>query len=143
MSLILTQILSHRSYTKETSQLDVQYHQHMPLPSMYQDHQHTITRYVSQPCPKECTKPSTCTIPNINHVPQQVHQPCTNTCTKPCINLHASTPAKNCALTMYHNLYHMPQPSTMCINNVHEHYTMYQSCTIPCAIPCANHAHQS
>jgi hypothetical protein len=128
----------------------------MPLPSMYQDHQHTITRYVSQPCTKACTKPSTCTIPSINHVPQpvpqQVHQPCTNTCTKPCIN-HAPTPVPNhastmhqhlYASTMHHNLYHMPQPSTMYINtipstnhvpyhvhqHVHQHlyHTMYQQC---------------
>jgi hypothetical protein len=122
LSLILNQILSHGSYTKDTSQLDVQHHQHMPLPSMYQYHQHTITRYVSQPC----TKPSTCTIPSINHVPQpipkQVHQPCTNTYTKPCIN-HAPYP--NCASTM-HQVNHVStciQPSTMYINT----------------IPCINH----
>jgi hypothetical protein len=62
LSSILNQILSHGSYTKETSQIDVQHHQHMHLPSMYQDHQHTITRYVSQPC----------TIPSINRVAQHV-----------------------------------------------------------------------
>jgi hypothetical protein len=100
LSLILNQILSHGSYTKDTSQLDVLNHQHVPLPSMYQEHKHTITGYVSQPCTKSCTKPSTYTIPNINNVPQPipnrastmhqhlcqtVHQPCTITCTI-CIN---------------------------------------------------------
>ena len=89
----------------------------MPLPIMYQDHQHTITRYVSQPC----TKTSTCTITRIYHVPQpipqQVHQLCTNTYTKPCIS-HAPTPVPNCASTMHHNLYHIPQPSTMYINTI-------------------------
>jgi hypothetical protein len=108
---------------------------------MYQDHQHTITRYVSQPCTKACTKPSTCTIPSINHVPQQstmyhqpncastmhqhlyqtMHQPCTNTCTKPCIN-HAPQPVPNHASTMHQHLYQ----------------TMHQPCTITCTI-CLNH----
>jgi hypothetical protein len=101
LSPILNQVLSHGSYTNDTSQLDVQHHQHIPLPSMYQYHQHTITIYVSQPC----TKPSTCTIPNINHVPQHVHQPCT-------------TPIPNCASTMHHDLYHIPQPSTMYTNTI-------------------------
>jgi hypothetical protein len=113
----------------------------MPLPSMYQDHQHTITRYVSQPCTKECNKPTTCTIENINHVkqpvPHHVHKPCTKTCRKPCINHAPQVP--NDASTMHHNPYHMTQPlsmyintipsinivpyhmSTMYINNVHQH----------------------
>jgi hypothetical protein len=128
LSPILNQILSHGSYTKDTSQLDVQHHQHMPLPSMYQDHQHTITRYVSQPCTKECTKPSTCTIPSINHVPQpvpkQVHQPCTNTCTI------------TSASTMHQHLYHVPQPSTMYINMYHHH--VHQQCILNHIQPCTN-----
>jgi hypothetical protein len=72
-----------------------------------------------------CTKPSTCTILNINHVPQpvpqQVHQPCTNTYTKPCIN-HAPTPVPNHASTMHQHLCQI----------------VHQPCTITCTI-CLNH----
>jgi hypothetical protein len=89
LSWIINQILSHGSYTKDTSQLDVQHHQHMPLPSMYQYHQHTITRYVSQ----VCTKPSTYTIPSINHVPQ---------------------PTKPSASTMHQHLYQTVHPPQQC-----------------------------
>jgi hypothetical protein len=105
----------------------------MPLPSMYQDHQHTITRYVSQPCTKACTKPSTCTIPSINHVPQpvpqQVHQPCTNTCTKqvhqPCTNT-CTMYLNHQPCTSTHVPYHVP---TMYLNHIPYHsimpYTIY------------------
>jgi hypothetical protein len=87
----------------------LKHHQNMPLPSMYQD---TITKDVSQ----TCTKPSTCTIPNINHVPQpvphQVHQPYTITCTI-CLN-HQS-----CTSTIYISTCTIP-----CTNNVSQPYTM-------------------
>jgi hypothetical protein len=120
LSLILNQILSHGSYTKDNSQPDVQHHQHMPLPSMHQDHQHTITRHVSQPCTKACNKPSICTIPKFNRVPQHVHQPCTKTCIEQCIN-HAPQLVPNRASTMH-------------LNNVHQHlcHTMYHNMCQPC-----------
>jgi hypothetical protein len=91
----------------------------MPLPSMYQDHQHTITRYVSQPC----TKPST--------VPYQASIVYHNLYHNKCIN-HAPTPVPNNCINHapHHNLYHMPQPSTMYIN------------TIPSTNPVPYHAHQ-
>jgi hypothetical protein len=130
LSPILNQILSHWSYTKETSQLYFQHHQHIPLPRMYQDHQHTITGYVSQPCTKSYTIPSTTTYTTIGastmqkHLYQTMYQPCTTI-----VPNHAST---------------------MVINNVHQHlyHTMYQTCTTPITstintIPCANHAHKS
>jgi hypothetical protein len=95
---------------------------------MYQDHQHTITRYVSQPCTK----------------PYQASTMYHNLYHNKCIN-HAPTPIPNCASTMHLNLYHMPQPSTMytkyqsciipCINHVHQHHTKYQSCTITMCQP--------
>jgi hypothetical protein len=117
------QILSHGSYTKDTSQLDVQHHQHMPLPSMYQDHQHTITRYVSQPCTKACTKPSTCTIPSINHVPQPV-QPCINV-TKECLIHIPKMYLKQCAQYPRCSSNHVPQPYTIslmiCLNHAIHH----------------------
>jgi hypothetical protein len=112
---------------------------------MYQDHQHTITRYVPQPC----TKPSTCTIPNINHLPQivshQVHQPCTNTCTTTTastMNQHlyqsvhqqCTRNVPNRVSTMYINtlpsISHVPyNVPTMCLKHIPYHsimsYTMY------------------
>jgi hypothetical protein len=102
----------------------------MHLPRMYQDHKHIITRYVSQPCTKSCTKPSTCTIPSINYlpqpVPQLVYQPCTNTCTmylnhQPCTSTPYQVPI------LYHIMY-QPCTSTVYINT--------------CTIPCINHVHQ-
>jgi hypothetical protein len=125
----------------------------MPLPSMYQYHQHTITIYVSQPCTEECTKPSTFTIPNIKHLPQpvphQVHQPCTNTCTKPCIN-HApqlyQTMHQPCTITCTISLNHQPCTSTPYHVSILYH-TMYQPCTLimyinTCTIPCTNNVSQ-
>jgi len=149
LSSTLNHILSHGSYTKDTSQPDAQHHQHMPLSWMYQDHQHTITRYVSQPCTKSCTKPSTCTIPSINHVSQhvqqQVHQPCTNTCTKSCIN-HAPTHVLNRASTMHHNMYHMPQTSIMHVKTIpstnHVPYHVSPIYISTCTIPCTNNVSQ-
>jgi hypothetical protein len=148
LSLILNYILSHGSYTKDTSQLDVQHHQQMTLPCMYQYHQHTITRYVSQPCTKPCIEPSTCTISSIGHVPKQVPQTCTNTCTKPCIN-HAplfQTVHQSCTTTCTKPcINHAPSsiPYSSTINYVHQ--SPYQVPTMyinTCTIPCANNVSQ-
>jgi hypothetical protein len=90
---------------------------------MYQYHQHTITRYVSQPCTKACTKPS-----NLYHT--KVHQPCTNNLYhNKCIN-HAPTPVPKC-------INHAPTPvPNLCINHAPYNQTMYQPVTMhqPCTI---------
>jgi hypothetical protein len=130
---------SPRAYLKPYAQ----HHQHMPLPSMYQDHHipsqdmclnqvPTCTMY--QPCINLCT--STCTINHVHQqlVPQQVHQPCTNTCTK-----HVHQPCTS-TCTMYIN--HAPSTSTT-IPSYHVSSTMchqpyaknHVPCTIPCTIP--------
>jgi hypothetical protein len=122
----------------------------MPLPSMYQYHQHTITRYVSQPCTKVCTKPSTCTIPSINyvpkHVPQQVHQPCTNTCNMYCTTINHQ-PYINTS-TMYQYLYqHVSTCTSKCVSTpvpctsyhppcTNKYNHVLNTWTIPYTIPC-------
>jgi hypothetical protein len=144
-SPILNQIFSHESHSKDTSQRYFQHHQHMPIPIMYQHHQHTIKRYVSQPCTKACIKPSTYTIPRINYVPQLVpdqtstvyHTMCINHAPKPCIN-HAPKSCINHALKLYQTV-HAPQLYQNCAS------TMHQNCTKPCmhhncTKPCINHA---
>jgi hypothetical protein len=104
---------SPREYLKPYAQ----HHQHMPLPSMYQDHhipsqdmclnQVPTCASMHQPVPQPV--PSTmyhnkC----INHAPNLYHQPCTIPC----------------AITMYHTMF-QPCTSTMYIN----------TCTIPCTKP--------
>jgi hypothetical protein len=95
--------------------LDFQHHQHMPLPSMYQYHQHTITRYVSKPCTKSCVNQASAMYHNLYH--------------KNCIN-HAPTPVPN--------LNHKPCISTMYINTCTVYQTMHQSCKSTCTIPCTS-----
>jgi hypothetical protein len=93
------------------------------------------------PCSNHAHKPCISTmyintIPCTSHVPYQASTVYHNRC----IN-HEPTPIQNHASTMYFNVYHMPQPSTMYpstnhvpyhvstmyINNVHQHmyHTMY------------------
>jgi hypothetical protein len=140
LSPILNHILSHGSYTKETSQIDVQHHQHLPLSNMYEDHQHTITIYMSQPCTKACTKPSTYTIPSINHVPQPIPQHLPNlyqimhyTYTNSCID-HLAKPVPYHVPNLYQIMhqqkpvpYHVPTPyhaSTMYLTMSQSHQGM-------------------
>jgi hypothetical protein len=136
---------SPREYLKPYAQQ----HQHMPLPSMYQDHhipsqdmclnqvptctmyQPCIDLYLNlyhQPCTTICTTTSASTMHQ--HLYQTMHQPCTSTCTKPCIN-HA--PQHH---TKYHTMFQQ-RTSTMyintipCTNPVPYHVsTMHQPCTI-------------
>jgi hypothetical protein len=107
------------------------YNHKICVSTMYQTINMYHTKY--QPCNTTCTTTSDSTM----H--QTMHQPYTNTYTKPSIN-HAPTPMPNHASTMHHNLYHMPQPSTMYINTIpstkivpYHVSTMYiNTCTIPC-----------
>jgi hypothetical protein len=88
------------------------YHHKICVSTIYQSMIQTINLYH--------TKHQTCSTTYITtnastvhqHLYQTMHQPCTNT---------------------------LPYASTMYINNVHQHHTMYQSCNIACA----NHVHQS
>jgi hypothetical protein len=105
---------SPRAYLKP---YHAQHHQHMPLPSMYQHH-HIPSQDMCHNQVPRCTMHQ--------HVPSTIYH-------NKCIN-HAPTPLPNHASTMHLNLYNMPQPSTI--------YTKYQTCTIPCIIPCVNHTHQ-
>jgi hypothetical protein len=131
---------SPRAYLKPYAQQ----HQHMPLPSMYQDHHipsqdmclnqvPTCTMY--QPCINHVPN-QPCTINKcINHaptpVPNHVHQPCTSTCTKhvhqPCTMINHQPCTKPCnTSTMYINTNHVPyHVSTMhhnkCLNHIPYH----------------------
>jgi hypothetical protein len=121
--MILNQILSHGSYTKDTSQLYFQHYQHMPLPCMYQYHQHTI-KYQPLPCINHAsTYATTCTI---NHIPKQVHQPCTKLASSTYVPYHVST--------MHIN--HVHQPLTPVPYHVP---TMYKTSTnMPISPSCAS-----
>jgi hypothetical protein len=106
-------LTSHGSYTNDTSQLYVQHHQHVSLPSNVPNHQ-PISQHVHQPCT------NTYTIPSINHIPQLV-----------CINLVPSTCIISC-------IKHVP-----CIIPSANHFpTMHQPCKSTMyinTIPCTNH----
>jgi hypothetical protein len=87
----------------------------MPLPSMHQEHQHIITRYVHVPYRvSNMYHASTMHHPVPQHVPSVMYQHCTSTMyikTIPCTN-HVHQP---CASTPYHvpTMYH-----EMCINHI-------------------------
>ena len=101
----------------------------MPRPSMYQ----TINLYHA----KRQLYTTTCTTTSASTMHQNLYQ----TVHQPYITI-----VPNCALTMHHNLFHMPQPSTMYINTIpstnlvpYHVPTMYlnhitQSCHTPYAI---------
>jgi hypothetical protein len=126
LSRILNQILSHGSYTKNTSQLYVQHHQHMPILSMYQNINLDHTKH------QLCT--TTCASTKHLNLYQTVHQPCTstmyiNTCTIPCTITCDNHACQPCISTMY--IDHVYQPCTSTPYHIPIiFHTMYQSCTI-------------
>jgi hypothetical protein len=85
------------------------YYRKICVSTMYQIMYQTINLYHTkhESCMKMCPTKNASTMHQ--HLYQTMHQPCTITYTKLCIN-HAPQPIPNHALTMHHNMYHMPQP---------------------------------